>query len=76
MSPTSAPTVWWWTTRDRTRFTAPELVVESGLTNNKIYNGDVPVEVSANDPAKNGVYSGLKRVTYTVYKHNGNSDPA
>ena len=53
--------------RPHEEFTAPELVVESGLTNNKIYNGDVPVEVSANDPAKNGVYSGLKRVTYTVY---------
>lgn len=53
--------------RPHEEFTAPELVVESGLTNNKIYNGDVPVEVSANDPAKNGVYSGLKQVTYTVY---------
>ena len=48
-------------------FTAPEIVKESGLTNNKIYNGDVPVVVSANDPVENGVYSGLKRVTYTVY---------
>ncbi|MEE1450254.1 MAG: Ig-like domain repeat protein [Oscillospiraceae bacterium] len=46
-------------------FTAPK--IESGLTNNKIYNGDVPVVVSANDPAENGVYSGLKQVTYTVY---------
>lgn len=53
--------------RPHEEFTAPELVVESGLTNNKIYNGDVPVEVSANDPAENGVYSGLKQVTYTVY---------
>lgn len=48
-------------------FTAPEIVKESGLTNNKIYNGDVSVVVSANDPVKNGVYSGLKQVTYTVY---------
>ena len=48
-------------------FTAPEIVKESGLTNNKIYNGDVPVVVSANDPVENGVYSGLKQVTYTVY---------
>lgn len=48
-------------------FTAPEIVRVSGLTNNKIYNGDVSVEVSANDPAENGVYSGLKQVTYTVY---------
>lgn len=53
--------------RPHEEFTAPELVVESGLTNNKIYNGDVSVEVSANDPVKNGVYSGLKQVTYTVY---------
>ena len=53
--------------RPHEEFTAPELVVESGLTNNKIYNGDVPVEVSANDPAENDVYSGLKQVTYTVY---------
>ena len=53
--------------RPHEEFTAPELVVESGLTNNKIYNGDVPVVVSAKDPAKNGVYSGLKQVTYTVY---------
>lgn len=53
--------------RPHEEFTAPELVVESGLTNNKIYNGDVSVEVSANDPAENGVYSGLKQVTYTVY---------
>ena len=53
--------------RPHEEFTAPELVVESGLTNNKIYNGDVPVEVSANDPVENGVYSGLKQVTYTVY---------
>lgn len=37
----------------------------SGLTNNKIYNGDVSVVVSANDPVENGVYSGLKQVTYT-----------
>lgn len=48
-------------------FTAPEIVKESGLTNNKIYNGDVSVVVSANDPVENGVYSGLKQVTYTVY---------
>lgn len=48
-------------------FTAPEIVKESGLTNNKIYNGDVSVVVSANDPVENGVYSGLKKVTYTVY---------
>ena len=53
--------------RPHEEFTAPELVVESGLTNNKIYNGNVSVEVSANDPVKNGVYSGLKQVTYTVY---------
>lgn len=53
--------------RPHEEFTAPELVVESGLTNNKIYNGDVSVEVSANDPVVNGVYSGLKQVTYTVY---------
>lgn len=53
--------------RPHEEFTAPELVVESGLTNNKIYNGDVSVEVSANDPVENGVYSGLKQVTYTVY---------
>ena len=53
--------------RPHEEFTAPELVVESGLTNNKIYNGDVSVKVSANDPAENGVYSGLKQVTYTVY---------
>lgn len=48
-------------------FTAPEIVRVSGLTNNKIYNGDVSVVVSANDPVENGVYSGLKQVTYTVY---------
>lgn len=48
-------------------FTAPEIVRVSGLTNNKIYNGDVSVKVSANDPVENGVYSGLKQVTYTVY---------
>lgn len=53
--------------RPHEEFTAPELVVESGLTNNKIYNGNVSVEVSANDPVENGVYSGLKQVTYTVY---------
>ena len=51
--------------RPHEEFTAPK--IESGLTNNKIYNGDVPVVVSANDPAENGVYSGLKQVTYTVY---------
>ena len=53
--------------RPHEEFTAPEIVKESGLTNNKIYNGDVPVVVSANDPVENGVYSGLKQVTYTVY---------
>ncbi len=53
--------------RPHEEFTAPEIVRVSGLTNNKIYNGDVSVEVSANDPAENGVYSGLKQVTYTVY---------
>lgn len=53
--------------RPHEEFTAPEIVKVSGLTNNKIYNGDVSVEVSANDPAENGVYSGLKQVTYTVY---------
>lgn len=53
--------------RPHEEFTAPEIVKESGLTNNKIYNGDVSVEVSANDPVVNGVYSGLKQVTYTVY---------
>ena len=53
--------------RPHEEFTAPEFVVESGLTNNKIYNGDVSVVVSANDPAENDVYSGLKQVTYTVY---------
>ena len=53
--------------RPHEEFTAPEIVRVSGLTNNKIYNGDVSVEVSANDPVVNGVYSGLKRVTYTVY---------
>lgn len=53
--------------RPHEEFTAPEIVRVSGLTNNKIYNGDVSVEVSANDPAENGVYSGLKKVTYTVY---------
>lgn len=51
--------------RPHEEFTAPK--IESGLTNNKIYNGDVSVEVSANDPAENDVYSGLKQVTYTVY---------
>ena len=53
--------------RPHEEFTAPEIVKVSGLTNNKIYNGDVSVEVSANDPVENGVYSGLKQVTYTVY---------
>ena len=53
--------------RPHEEFTAPEIVKESGLTNNKIYNGDVSVKVSANDPVENGVYSGLKQVTYTVY---------
>lgn len=53
--------------RPHEEFTAPEIVRVSGLTNNKIYNGDVSVEVSANDPVVNGVYSGLKQVTYTVY---------
>lgn len=53
--------------RPHEEFTAPEIVRVSGLTNNKIYNGDVSVVVSANDPAENGVYSGLKQVTYTVY---------
>ena len=53
--------------RPHEEFTAPEIVRVSGLTNNKIYNGDVSVEVSANDPVENGVYSGLKQVTYTVY---------
>ena len=53
--------------RPHEEFTAPEIVRVSGLTNNKIYNGDVSVKVSANDPVENGVYSGLKRVTYTVY---------
>lgn len=53
--------------RPHEEFTAPEIVRVSGLTNNKIYNGDVSVKVSANDPAENGVYSGLKQVTYTVY---------
>ena len=53
--------------RPHEEFTAPEIVKESGLTNNKIYNGDVSVVVSANDPVENGVYSGLKQVTYTVY---------
>ena len=53
--------------RPHEEFTAPEIVKESGLTNNKINNGDVPVVVSANDPVENGVYSGLKQVTYTVY---------
>ena len=53
--------------RPHEEFTAPEIVRVSGLTNNKIYNGNVSVEVSANDPVKNGVYSGLKQVTYTVY---------
>lgn len=48
-------------------FTAPEIVMESGLTNNKLYNGNVSVEVSAKDPVVNGVYSGLKQVNYTVY---------
>lgn len=52
--------------RPHEEFTAPK-IVESGLTNNKIYNGDVSVEVSANDPVENDVYSGLKQVTYTVY---------
>ena len=33
----------------------------------ELVNGDVPVVVSANDPVENGVYSGLKQVTYTVY---------
>ena len=53
--------------RPHEEFTAPEIVRVSGLTNNKIYNGDVSVVVSANDPVENGVYSGLKQVTYTVY---------
>lgn len=53
--------------RPHEEFTAPEIVRVSGLTNNKIYNGDVSVKVSANDPVENGVYSGLKQVTYTVY---------
>ncbi len=53
--------------RPHEEFTAPEIVRVSGLTNNKIYNGNVSVEVSANDPVENGVYSGLKQVTYTVY---------
>lgn len=53
--------------RPHEEFTAPEIVRVSGLTNDKIYNGDVSVEVSANDPVENGVYSGLKQVTYTVY---------
>lgn len=53
--------------RPHEEFTAPEIVRVSGLTNNKIYNGDVSVKVSANDPVVNGVYSGLKQVTYTVY---------
>lgn len=53
--------------RPHEEFTAPEIVRVSGLTNNKIYNGDVSVVVSANDPVVNGVYSGLKQVTYTVY---------
>lgn len=53
--------------RPHEEFTAPEIVRVSGLTNDKIYNGDVSVEVSANDPVVNGVYSGLKQVTYTVY---------
>ena len=53
--------------RPHEEFTAPEIVKESDLTNNKIYNGDVPVVVSAKDPVENGVYSGLKQVTYTVY---------
>lgn len=53
--------------RPHEEFTAPEIVRVSGLTNNKTYNGDVSVEVSANDPVENGVYSGLKQVTYTVY---------
>ena len=53
--------------RPHEEFTAPESVRVSGLTNNKIYNGDVSVVVSANDPVENGVYSGLKQVTYTVY---------
>ena len=53
--------------RPHEEFTAPEIVRVSGLTNNKIYNGDVSVVVSTNDPVENGVYSGLKQVTYTVY---------
>jgi len=47
-------------------FTAPEISLTSEKTDNGIYNGDVKIDVSVEDPLVGGTYSGLKTINYRV----------
>lgn len=57
---------------------APEISVEpkSPKPINGIYKGNVVFEIKVNDPVKNRVFSGLKKVWYEVYDYgSGNNKP-
>ena len=45
---------------------APEVSIIAGQSNNGIYRGDVPVNITVTDPLVGGTYSGLSSIGYRV----------
>ncbi len=51
----------------RDEITAPEINITPEQSESGIYNGDVTVSISVDDPLVGGTYSGLKTIRYYVY---------